>query len=68
MEQHEEPGCRNRNGWLNWSEMKAFSIDEAQEPRLSLDWQSVSELKSIPVDRTREMERTETNDQVLSRK
>ena len=67
-EQCEEPGCHTRNGWLNRSETEAFSTEEAQEPRLNLDWQSMSELKSIPVDGTREMAKTETNDQLLSRK
>ena len=57
MEQCKEPGCHDRNGWLNWSDMKVFSIEEVQEPRLSLDWQSMSELKSIPVDRTWEMDK-----------
>ena len=61
-EQCEEPGCHTRNGWLNRSETEAFSTEEVQEPRLNLAWQSMSELKSIPVDGTREMAKTETTE------
>lgn len=57
MEQCKEPGCHSRSGCLNWSEMKVFSIEEVQEPRLNLDWQSMSELKSIPVEGTWEMDK-----------